>query len=145
MNLDNSPINQSFTEPLQENKITQKEHPFKKKKRDSFQLAHNRNTIIIAPKAVGIKDNEALGESAVKRQQKRAVKHNSLHEENKENKIIYGKEIGSNDFDIKASQNDPIMKHGESRLQMSKKGAKSEHKRVPISMGSSPYNSRLVV
>jgi hypothetical protein len=81
LNLDNSPINQSFTEPLQEDKITQKQHPFKKKKRDSFQFAHNCNTsIIIAPKAVGIKDNEALGESGVKRQQKRGVKHNSLHE-----------------------------------------------------------------
>jgi hypothetical protein len=68
LTLGNSPINQSFTEPLQEDKITQKHHAFKKIKRDPFQLAHNRNTsIIIAPKTVAIKDHEALGESAVKK------------------------------------------------------------------------------
>lgn len=49
-------------------KLIKNSTPSKKEKRDSFQLAHNRNTgIIIAPNPVAVKDHEPLGESALKK------------------------------------------------------------------------------
>jgi hypothetical protein len=47
-----------------------------------------------------------------------------LHGENKENKIIYGKEIVKNEFEIKGTKNELMVNPGETPLHIAKKGTK---------------------